>query len=125
MYWTQGWLELEGPAAVLSKTQAACVVRHAEMCLAQCANPEPGRSPLPASVAKVITIKTLAELIASGSSDGDAAITCTIRGLLAAEFEHVIDPSMGDAAHQAALDKIHNATHSALPHDWSKPTQRC
>jgi hypothetical protein len=38
-----------------------------------------------------------------------------IRQHLAMVFKHEIDPSMGDAAHQAGLNKIHN-TGKADPH---------
>lgn len=45
----------------------------------------------------------------------------TVRNHLALVFKHEIDPSMGDAKHQAALDAVHAPTpHTAKP--TTKPT---
>lgn len=50
----------------------------------------------------------------------DAAQTATIKRHVALVFKHEIDPSMGDAAHQAKLNETHKPPTSSqsTPQTW-------
>lgn len=52
--------------------------------------------------------------ISAGGATPDAPLTAAqvdcVQRHLALVFKHEIDPSMGDAAHQAKLDETHNPT---------------
>lgn len=97
-YWLQGYFEIYGvDVPPLTDHQIECIIRHDRLVAAAGHGRGEG----------MIKIGVLLELMRDGAVDR-AKGTESIRRMLAAQFQHVIDPLAGDAEQQAKLNAVHN-----------------
>lgn len=125
-YWLQGYIELTtavSPSCQVTFTlaQADCIVRHIALVMHWLGNGKQGGGAHPQTIARLHEVRTLAGLLTSERSDGMRdELSATIVKIVAAQFEHVIDPQAGDAEQQAKLNAIHSGGHRP-----DKPVYRC
>ena len=100
-YWLQGAFEMNG-ATCLHETNANVAIQHAELVVKTV---ELSEAPAPLSERFFDIKRLLADFIEYKPSRPQIAVK--IQATLAAQFQHVIDPSFGGPEVQAQLNAIH------------------
>jgi hypothetical protein len=126
-YWLQGFFELSGTQAPLTRDQAECIHRHIDLVRDHCKTSAQG----PAHAARrlperIAGINALVEMITADNSGTDAIAamaTKAIRSNIHEQFVHVIDPAAGDTEQQAKLNAIHSGGGPTRP--MGDPVYRC
>lgn len=97
-YWLQGYFEISGTTAALTRDQLAMTTRHLDL-----VDVGKGGSPDAARIGK---IRAIVEFALDGSMAAEAA-TLKIRVEVSDQFVHVIDPAAGPLSTQARLNAAH------------------
>lgn len=107
-YWLQGYFEISGTTAALTRDQLAMITRHLDL-----VDVGKGGSPDAARIGK---IRAIVEFALDGSMAAEAA-TLKIRVEVSDQFVHVIDPAAGGPEAQAKLNAVHG--------NGQRPQMRC
>ena len=96
-YWLQGYFELSGSLEPLTDEQIDCIIRHDRL-VAETTEGARGE--------QMIKIGVMLQCIKEGIADRTKG-TDAVRTMVAAQFQHVIDPAAGPADIQSHLTHVH------------------